>query len=449
MRITKKIFTDLAIYMMSLGVLIGFLFPFFCIIAGVPIEIVLTPVFFITCISAGLILGGLNILLAKKIVGAPIMQLSQKMKHIEYILMKRIKCNSEEYYSPDNYLIEVESEDELGECAESYNTLIKTLSELMEMHTELQQFSEMLTAHLELDTLSRETLIRLIKNMKADAGAILIEKNGELTVVAIESINDVTTLKNNKRVLKAMITHERQWIKLSKDIFFEDGIVDSDLNEMIIEPIVYKNRFIGNLVLITSSSFSTIDINNLSFLSHSLSLAFRNAITHKQIQELAALDDLTGLYNRRFGILRIREEFSRATRTNIPISILMFDIDHFKNINDMYGHLVGDRVLASIANTALASIRDGDILLRYGGEEFLCALPGANKTEANRVAERIRMMINDSVVQNDEQDIKVTISGGVATYPRNDVSDCDQLIKLADDAMYNAKKLGRNRTVSH
>jgi len=449
MRITKKVFIDLAIYMMSLGVLIGFLFPFLCLVLGVPNEIALTRVYFIACISAGLVLGALNILLARKIVGSRIRKLSQNMKYVECILMNKKKGINEDTYTPDNYLIKVDSEDELGECSESFNTLIKTLSEVLETHTELQLFSEMLTTHLELDVLSRETLVHLIKNMKANGGAILIERDGELTVEAIDSIKDTADLENNKNVLKTMRTLERQIIKFPEDVLVDGIVVDFHPKELIIEPIVYKNIFLGSLILVSSSCFSSNDIDKLSFFSQSLSLAFRNAITHKQMQRLAALDALTGLYNRRFGILRMKEEFSRAIRANTSISILMFDIDHFKNVNDMYGHLVGDKVLVSIAKIALASIRDGDILLRYGGEEFLCVLPGANKVDASIIAERIRIMVMDSAVKDHEQDIKVTMSIGVVTYPRNDISDSEQLIKLADDAMYVAKELGRNRTVSY
>ena len=250
----------------------------------------------------------------------------------------------------------------MGECSESFNTLIKTLSEVLETHTELQLFSEMLTTHLELDVLSRETLIHLIKNTKANGGAILIERNGELAVEAIDSIKDAAALENNKNVLKTMRTLERQLIKFPKDMLLDGIVVDFHPKELIIEPIVYENIFLGILILVSSSSFSNNDIEKLSFFSQSLSLAFRNAITHMQMQRLAALDALTGLYNRRFGILKIKEEFSRAIIANTPISILMIDIDHFKNVNDMYGHLVGDKVLVSIAKIALASIRDGDIL---------------------------------------------------------------------------------------
>jgi two-component system, cell cycle response regulator len=449
MRITKKIFIDLAIYMISLGVLIGFIFPFFCIILGVPKEIALTPVYFTACILAGIILGALNILLARKTVGSRIRQLSQKMKHVESVLIKKKKGISEEMCTPDNCSIEVDSEDEFGESAESFNTLIIALSEVMETQSEIQLFSEMLTSYLELDILSRETLTHLVKNTKADGGAVLIEKNGGLAVEAIDSIKDAAALENNKRVLDTMRTLERQFIKFPNEIILDGVVVDFHPKELLIEPIVYKDILLGVIILASASSFSSNAIDKLSFFSQSLSLAFRNAITHHQMQRLAALDALTGLYNRRFGILRVKEEFSRAVRAGTPISLLMFDIDHFKSVNDTYGHLVGDQVLVSIAKIALASIREGDVLLRYGGEEFLCVLPGANKVDAGIIAERIRIMVMDSAVKNAEQDIKITISIGTVTYPRNDISDSNQLIKLADDAMYVAKETGRNRTVSY
>lgn len=297
--------------------------------------------------------------------------------------------------------------------------------------------------------MSTETLNHLIKNTNADGGAILIEKSGELVVEAIDSIKDAKALENNKRILNTMRTLERQLIKLPNDIILDGVIVDFQPKELLIEPILYKKILLGVLILVNASSFSKNAIEKLSFFNQNLSLAFRNAITYNQMQRLAALDALTGLYNRRFGIIRIQEEFSRAIRANTPVSLLMFDIDHFKIVNDTYGHLVGDKVLVNIAKIGLAAIREGDVLLRYGGEEFLCVLPGANQDDARIIAERIRIMVMDSTVKNAEQDVKVTISIGVITYPHHDISDSNQLIKLADDAMYVAKNTGRNRTVSY
>jgi len=447
MKITKNIFNDLAIYMISLGVLIGVIFPFFCIILGVPKEITLTPVYFIACILAGIILGTLNILLVKKTVGSRIKQLSQKMKHVDYILNQR-KGTSEEKHTPDKYLIKVDSKDEFGESTEVFNNLIMTLFEVLETHDEMHLFSEMLTSHLELDILFIKTLNHLIKNTNADGGAILIKKSGELVVEEIDSIKDAKALENNKRILNTMRTLERQLIKLPNDIVLDGIIVDFKPKELLIEPILDKDILLGVLVLVSASSFSNNALDKILFFNQNLSLAFRNAIIYNQMQRFATFDALTGLYNRRFGIKRIQEEFNRAIRANTPLSLLMFDIDHFKTVNDTYGHLVGDKVLVNIAKIGLAAIKEEDVLFRYGGEEFLCILPGANQGDARIIAERIRIMIMDSTVKNAEQDVKVTISIGVATYPHNDISDINQLIKLADDAMYVAKETGRNRTVS-
>ena len=449
MKITKKIFNDLAIFMILLGISVGIAFPFFCLVLGVPREIALTPVYFVSCILAGVILAIMNITLARKTVGSLILQMSQKMKHVETILTNKKNDNSEVICNPSNCLIKIDSKDEIGECAESFNNLVKTLSEVLELNSEIQLFSEMLTSHLELDVLSREALNQLIKNTGANGGAILIEKSGELAVKATVSIKDPTSLENNERVLTTMKTPKRQLIKFPSDVIIDGIIVDFHPSELLIEPILYKNTLLGVLLLVSTVPFHEQAISKIKFFSQELSLAFRNAITHNQMTQLAAVDSLTGLYNRRFGAIRLQEEFSRSVRSNTPLSLLMFDIDHFKKVNDTYGHAVGDKVLASISKIALTSIREGDILLRYGGEEFICVLPGANHADAAMVAERIRIMVMDSYVKNGDQEIKVTISIGAVTYPRDNIYNNEQLIKLADEAMYIAKDTGRNRLVSY
>jgi len=448
MRITKKVFYDLAIFMILLGTAIGIAFPFFCLALDVPGEIALTPSFFIACILAGVILASLNIGLARKIVGSRITLLSWKMKHIETILANRREGISEEECGPDNCMIDVDSEDELGESANSFNSLVTALSEVLELNSEIQLFSKMLTSHLEIDVLSHEALNQLIKNTGAIGGAILIEKSGELTVKAAVAIREPGLLEKNERLLDTMKTHERQIISFPADIIINGVIVDFQPKELLVEPILYKNSLLGVLILVCSVPFPAQTISQLKFFNQELSLAFRNAITHEQMTRFAAIDALTGLYNRRFGIRRLKEEFNRAIRSSMPLSLLMFDIDHFKIVNDTYGHLTGDRVLANLSRIALSSIREGDILLRYGGEEFLCVLPGAGLDDASKIAERIRIMVMNSHIEYEKQDIKVTVSIGAVTYPRENIDNSDQLIKLADEALYDAKNTGRNRMVS-
>jgi diguanylate cyclase (GGDEF)-like protein len=449
MRITKKIFTDLAIFMMLLGVGVGLVFPFFCLVLGVPESVALTPVFFASCMAAGITLAILNITLARKTVGSRIRTMSTKMKHVESILTARKYGSGEEGCDPNECLIEVDSEDELGEGAESFNNLVMTLSRVLDSNAELQLFSEMLTSNLELDALSREALDQLIRNTGAAGGAILSEKGGELVVEAVDSIRDPLSLVNNERLLRTINSQQRQLIRFPADMVINGIIVDFRPCELVIEPILYKNVLLGVMLLVSAVPFPDQTALKLKLFNQVLSLAFRNALTHEQMTRLAAVDPLTGTYNRRFGTLRLHEEFSRAIRAGTPVSVLMFDIDHFKVVNDTYGHPVGDKVLVGVSRIVLGSIREGDILARYGGEEFLCVLPGASQHDAGIVAERIRIMIMDSHVMNLDQEIKVTVSLGVATYPHNSISNSDQLIQLADEAMYAAKNTGRNRVVSY
>lgn len=449
MRITKKIFTDLAIFMMLLGVGVGLVFPFFCLALGVPERVALTPIFFASCMVAGITLAILNITLARKTVGSRIRTMSAKMKHVEAILTDRKYGSDEEGCDPSECLIEVDSEDELGEGAESFNNLVMTLTRVLDSNAELQSFSEMLTSHLELEALSREALDQLIRNTGAAGGAILSEKGGELVVEAVDSIRDPISLANNERLLRTINSQQRQLIRFPADMVINGIIVDFRPCELLVEPILYKNTLLGVMLLVSAVPFPQQTALKLRLFNQVLSLAFRNALTHEQMTRLAAIDPLTGAYNRRFGTLRLHEEFSRAIRAGTPVSVLMFDIDHFKVVNDTYGHPVGDKVLIGASKIVLGSIREGDILARYGGEEFLCVLPGASQHDAGIVAERIRIMIMDSHVTNLDQEVKVTISVGVATYPHSSISNSDQLIQLADEAMYAAKNTGRNRVVSY
>jgi diguanylate cyclase (GGDEF)-like protein len=143
---------------------------------------------------------------------------------------------------------------------------------------------------------------------------------------------------------------------------------------------------------------------------------------------------------------RLSEEFSRAVRAENPLGVLMFDLDRFKSINDTYGHLAGDRVLRAVAMTCRRVLREGDVLVRYGGEEFLVLLPGAGAADVSAIGERLRRAVGETTVPEGDQRITVTVSVGGATY--SDVVDSPvTLIARADEALYEAKESGRNRLI--
>ncbi len=170
------------------------------------------------------------------------------------------------------------------------------------------------------------------------------------------------------------------------------------------------------------------------------------ALYEQKLVDMNLKDGLTGIYNRRFMEVKLREEFDRCRRYNRDFSIIMFDIDHFKNVNDEYGHQCGDFILKSISSRVLSIIRNVDYLFRYGGEEFCCLLPETQMNNAFIVAERFRTAI--MAMENDYAGsiVKVTISLGVAGMDK-DIDSSDNMVKMADDALYKAKREGRNRAL--
>ena len=192
--------------------------------------------------------------------------------------------------------------------------------------------------------------------------------------------------------------------------------------------------------------FSDAEINLCTILSQQAVIALENAHMFDQVKHYASHDELTGLYNRRWLLELAQAEFNRCIRYDRSISLLMLDIDNFKNFNDTYGHAIGDEVLQAVANFCKESMRDSDFLGRYGGEEFVLVLTETLQEEAKIFAERLRKNIAKTMIPTDKGELSVTVSIGLA---ENDgiTPNLEKLIDRADQAMYVAKKKGRNRIV--
>jgi two-component system cell cycle response regulator len=164
----------------------------------------------------------------------------------------------------------------------------------------------------------------------------------------------------------------------------------------------------------------------------------------EKLEKLANFDSLTGLYNRRAILGKLRELISRANRYKEDFSLVMLDIDHFKKVNDSYGHLTGDEVLEKVAALIRQNIRDTDIAGRYGGEEYIIILPHTNLSSAWVIAERIRSIIEKAEMKDPAGNVfAVTVSQGLSNWERYE--DADSLISCTDEALYKAKEKGRNR----
>ncbi len=171
-------------------------------------------------------------------------------------------------------------------------------------------------------------------------------------------------------------------------------------------------------------------------------------VFHEELYKMATIDALTGAYNKRTFEERMREEFSYCVRNHVPLSLILFDIDHFKKVNDTYGHPTGDYVLARICDLAKTIIRNEDILARYGGEEFALVLKATDAPGAMILAERLRQLVESSHFAFEGKDVKITLSAGVVTLTKENFENWEAMLKAADEHLYKSKNSGRNRVSS-
>lgn len=214
---------------------------------------------------------------------------------------------------------------------------------------------------------------------------------------------------------------------------------------MLCVPLTARGQRVG-VVTATSErigAFTNHHLELVRFLATTIALDIENVRLHR----VAVTDPLTGAYNREFLTQRLPAEIDAASANERPLSIALVDVDEFKRINDAHGHLVGDHVLSEIARRLRTAIRGGDVLVRYGGEEFLAVLPRANAGRAWEVGERMRLRVSESVVEvTGGPRIAITLSVGVAELRYTPTMEtAHQLTDRADAALYSAKRHGRNR----
>jgi len=220
----------------------------------------------------------------------------------------------------------------------------------------------------------------------------------------------------------------------------------SDTRARLCIPLVSFGQTLGALVLdgAQTDSFHASDVQSLESVADICANAIQNAHYVERVQNLAYLDGLTGVFNRRYFELRITEEIERARRFGSGMAVIMVDIDQFKRLNDEYGHLLGDEVLRQVSSIFHQQLRKIDVVCRYGGEEFAILLSQTNPQHAVSVADKLRRMIEAWQFPGVPQ--PVTISSGTATYPEHGTSR-DELVKAADAGLYAAKQAGRNRSI--
>ena len=231
---------------------------------------------------------------------------------------------------------------------------------------------------------------------------------------------------------------------------WSSGLPETERPAQMTIPLTFSPKSQGLLyVERQQGTFSESELQLLSMVGTSLSLALHNAAIHQQMQELASRDGLTGLLNRRTLEEVLSRELKAGMRYRASACLILVDVDHFKQVNDLFGHVGGDRVLTGIATVMQEAVRDTDSVGRYGGEEFGIVLPHTDLARAVVLAERLRDQIEHHAFVVDGGSVRITVSVGIAQIPDKTIGTVPEWMAAADAALYEAKGCGRNGVVIH
>ena len=272
----------------------------------------------------------------------------------------------------------------------------------------------------------------------SDAGYSLMDKERDLALLEIFKEN----FTPQDDIFISDVMREKKIDPFRKEI-----LSNYHIYSLFYLPITYEGKLhglLGGHKCESEHIWSTDNQNFLRQVADQLSTSVTTARLYKKVERQATTDGLTSLFNHRTGQEKLAEQLRIAERYQRNLCVVMMDVDHFKSINDTYGHPVGDTVLKSLAHIIKRDCRDVDIPVRYGGEEFLIVLPEVNAEGAQVVAERLRKTLSREVVTHEDIQLSVTASLGVACYP-DDAENQHQLLELADKALYMSKRMGRNQ----
>lgn len=334
---------------------------------------------------------------------------------------------------------------------------ISILFEKYSTYYNLRKLAEELATTLSVRQLSKKVVDRSLDFIpKGNLALIALASTGEqnMSVVASRRKTKAQKLQNqhgdafdawavkNRRRLIVTDTHQDFRFNVKETVHQES------LRSLVVVPLLHEGRVIGTLRINSSKPnvFNNDDLRLLDAIGTLASSALSNAMLYEKTEELAIKDSLTGLYLRRYFYDCLKAEHRRALMTNRPLSMLMCDLDHFKECNDRYGHGVGDLMLTRFSQL-LTETSENAFVARYGGEEFAVLLPECALEDAVNLAKRIKENVENFPFVIRREVIRMTVSIGVANMPQ-DTLDREMLIQKADQALYRAKREGRNRVCS-
>lgn len=383
-----------------------------------------------------------------------IVELNETIKAQECVteLMMKERRQAEEIIKAHEELEKlqmIERKDDIEMLKAKEKIMELSILELKERDNALKNILEVnksISSILELDYLLTQVLYSLVNTLKAQRGILLLnDKSGLKPVVFFNIDKKLWEDQNNYTYIKDIVkkTYESNQLQYIMKNNVTNGENNKKEISVISAPLLYNNELKGIIYIdkeINDEVFKRLDIEVATIFCSQAAISIENA----KLYNMAITDGLTGLYTHRHLEFLLDIEIERASRFRHPLVLIMIDIDHFKKFNDNYGHQIGDLVLKEIARIIKENSRKTDIVARYGGEEMTVVLPEIDIMNGKIVAEKFRKAIEDFRLKVGEEELKVTISLGVAAFPQH-ATDAASLIKAADSALYQSKKNGRNQ----
>lgn len=346
----------------------------------------------------------------------------------------------------------------LEKRSEQIEKINKELEESIKELSMLYSFSQYIISTVDLNELLRIITSGIVNTLKYKECAILLKEDNVLRVVSAFGFEDNDKLLGVEFNLQEGISGNVAYT--GAPILINDTSKEASYlhykgqnhkeGAFLSLPLKYKNSSVIGVLNVSNdipNSLTKKDVDFLTAISAQIAIVIENARLYEKTKELSITDDLTGLFNRRHMRILLETEWERAKRYSKPLSLLMMDLDLFKDYNDKYGHLKGDEALILLSQIIKMNIRGIDVPVRYGGEEFLIILPDTNADGAITTAEKLRKAIAYTFIQNNI--FTLTISVGVVTYPDEVFDNIHEFIYASDIALYEAKKRGRNTIVKY